>query len=390
MIKSPRALTYSSYAAMLFLGIVDALIGSAARQIGLSAAQIGLIIAIQYVGFGLGVLASGSLADTLPKPRILMAGSLILALACLAFYRVPVFWVNCLVMFFAGLGVGSYEGVTDTMLVELHPDQAASYININHFWAAVGKTGLAVYLLYLALNWRASVTQSGAAVLALAVVFGLSHLPLRRDTQNSFSDRVRVLSRDWTVALLFGVSVLAVGAEACSIGIMTTFLVELRGFSTGQAQLALIAYTGSMGAGRLLVGLLVRSGRVMAWTIGLFTAGVPVFLLLAFANVGLLTWPLIIAAGLGLSACLPLVLSIGGARFPEMAGTVLGALKVGIPIGGILLPFVLSLVSSGAGLGVAMGILPLTFLIALILLLALRASGAARPLPAGGQAERIA
>jgi len=384
VIKSARALTFSSYAAMLFLGIADALVGSAARQIGLSAPQIGQMIATQNVGFGIGVMVSGSFADTHPKPRILMVGSIILALACLAFYRVPIFWVNCLVMFFVGLVIGSYEGVTDTMLLDLHPDQAASYININHFWVGVGKTGLAVYVMLLALNWRASVTQSGVAVLVLAGVFALSYLPVRGGVRSNFGERVRVLTRDWTVAVFFVLAVLAVGIEACSIGIMTTFLVVLRGFSASQAQMGLIVYVAAIGLGRLIVGLLVRSGRVAQWTVALFGAGVPLFLLLSFANLGPLTWLVIFAAGLGLSACLPLVLSLGGTRFPEMAGTVLGALKVGIPIGGILLPFLLSLVSSAAGLPVAMAILPAAFLIGLVLL-AVNTATLFGPLPARSQ-----
>ncbi len=384
MIKSSRALTFSSYAAMLFLGITDTIIGSAARQIGLSAPQIGLIIATQNVGFGIGVMVSGGLADTLPKPRILMAGSIVLALACLAFYRVPLFWVNCVVMFFAGLAIGSYEGVTDTMLLDLHPDRAANYININHFWVGVGKTGLAVYVMLLALNWRASVTQSGVAVLVLAGIFALSSLPVRRGVQRNLGDRVRILTRDWTVAVFFVLAVLAVGIEVCSVGVMTTFLVDLRGFSPAQAQIGLIAYVAAIGLGRLLVGLLVRSARVAQWTMALFGAGVPLFLLLAFANLGPLTWVVLVAAGLGLSACLPLVLSLGGTRFPEMAGTVLGALKVGIPIGGILLPALLSIVSTTAGLPVAMSILPAAFLIGL-LLLAGNAAAVFGPSPAAGQ-----
>ena len=389
MIKSVRALTFSAYAAMLFLGITDALIGSAARQIGLSAPQIGLMIATMNVGFGIGVMVSGSLADTHPKPRILMVASIILALACLAFYRVPLFWVNCLVMFFAGLGIGSYEGVTDTMLLDLHPDQAARHININHFWVGVGKTGLAVYVMLLALNWRASVSQSGVAVLVLAGVFGLSYLPVRRGVRRNLGERVRVLTRDWTVAALFVLAVLACGIEVCSVGIMTTFLADLRGFSSDQAQLGLIVYVAAIGLGRLLVGLLVRSGRVAQWTLALFGAGVPLFLLLAFGDLGPWTWLAIVAAGLGVSACLPLVLSLGGTRFPEMAGTVLGALKVGIPIGGILLPSLLSLVSSAAGLQVAMVILPGAFLIGVALLVSQTAT-LFGPLPARGQvsAER--
>ena len=83
MIKNVKAITASSYLSMFFLGVSAALIGAAARNIGLSPYQIGLLIAAQQVGFILSVSFSGALADTSEKPRILFVGSLILGLLTL-------------------------------------------------------------------------------------------------------------------------------------------------------------------------------------------------------------------------------------------------------------------------------------------------------------------
>ena len=113
MIKNTSIMTASSYTSMLFLGVASALIGAAARNIGLSPFQIGLMIAIQNVGFMLSVMVSGALADTREKPRILLIGSLILSVSFLTFYLTQLFNVNLFIMFLIGVGIGTYEGVTD-------------------------------------------------------------------------------------------------------------------------------------------------------------------------------------------------------------------------------------------------------------------------------------
>ena len=56
MIRNRKILTMSSFAAMFFLGVGSAIIGAASRNIGLSPDQIGLLLAIQNVGFILSVI----------------------------------------------------------------------------------------------------------------------------------------------------------------------------------------------------------------------------------------------------------------------------------------------------------------------------------------------
>jgi MFS family permease len=368
VIKSPRALTYSSYAAMLFLGVAVSVIGSAARQMGLDPTQIGLLISIQSAGFAVGVVLTGSLADTYPKPRLLMVGSLILGIGFLAFYRTPILALNCPIMFLIGCGTGNYEGVTDAMLIDIHPDQAARHININHAWVTVGKTALAIYLLILTVNWRASLTQSGLIVLGLAAFFALAHLPVSGHRQSSIGERLAAISGQRPLAILFAVTVLAAGIESGTGGIMTSFLADLRGFTTGQAQLGLIIFLLGTGTGRFAIGLLTRSGRITRLTMLLFVVCVPIYAVLFFLNLGPLTWPAIFIAGLGLSACLPLALAIGGQRYPEMSGTVLGALKVGIPAGGIVVPSLMSLIVGLRSFQASLAVFPLAFLLGSVLL----------------------
>jgi MFS family permease len=85
LIRNIKIITAASFMAMFFLGVGGALIGSAARDIGLTAAQIGVLIAVQNLGFMLSVGVAGALADARPKPKLLLAGSLVLAFAFLTF-----------------------------------------------------------------------------------------------------------------------------------------------------------------------------------------------------------------------------------------------------------------------------------------------------------------
>jgi hypothetical protein len=56
MIRNVKAITASSFLSMFFLGVGAAVIGAAARNIGLSPFQIGLLIAFQNIGFMFSVI----------------------------------------------------------------------------------------------------------------------------------------------------------------------------------------------------------------------------------------------------------------------------------------------------------------------------------------------
>ena len=74
-------------------------------------------------------------------------------------------------------------------------------------------------------------------------------------------------------------------------------------------------------------------------------------------------------AGTTLSALLPLILTFAGALFKEMAGTVLGTIKVAIPLGGIITPFLMALIAVNVSTQASLIIFPLSLLIGLLLVL---------------------
>lgn len=368
MIRNVKAVTASSYLSMFFLGVSAALIGAAARNIGLSPYQIGLLIAAQQVGFILSVSVSGALADTSEKPRILFVGSLILGISFLAFYATEVFWVNLIIMFLIGAGIATYEGVTDAMLLDIHTERQSLQINVNHFFVTFGSIMITVYLLFLQMNWRQSVIQAGIVVLVLAAFFALAKLEKKRTQTEPYLKRLQIVSRERILVVLFFATVLVVGVELGSIGILTTFLMEMRGFSQITSKVGLIVLLLGMASGRLVLGFVVQEEHITGYILGLFGLSFLFFTGLFFLDLGGLTYIAIYLAGLSLSALLPLMITLAGLLYAEMAGMVLGVIKVAAGLGGILLPFLMSSVAKYASFQVSLLLFPIAFLLAFVLM----------------------
>lgn len=368
MITSKAFITASSYTSMLVLGVSATLIGAAARNIGLSPYEISLMIMIQNLGFMVSVMISGAFADTYSKPRILMIGSLVLSGALVAFYAIDLFNLNLAIMFIIGAGIGTYEGVTDAMLVDIHPKKENLHININHFFVTFGSILITVYLIFLQMNWRNAVVQSGIVVLGLALIYALIKLPIRNITADPYLERMKILTRDRLVIVFFIATALVVGIEGGTIGILTTYLMDLRGFDQVTSKIGLLIFLTGMAIGRILIGIFAPQEKLNQVLLTMFGMAVILYSALFFFDLDVLNYALVFLAGLSISALLPLMLAKAGVIYQDMAGTVMGSIKVAIPIGGILLPFILSQLVQYTSFAASLIIFPLALLIAFLLI----------------------
>ena len=359
MITNIRAITASSFLSMFFLGVGAAIIGAAARNIGLTAYQIGLMMSIQNLGFMLAVMITGALSDTFEKPKLLFAGSFVLAVSFFTFYLNGSFMLNLFIMFFIGIGLGSYEGVTDVMLMDIHKEKESLYININHFFVTFGALMITLYLLFLQMNWRKSITQSAIVVFLLAVFFLLARLRIEKKGVEKLSARLRFLRGQKTVGVLFIATICTVGLEMGSVGILTTFLMELRSFNQVTSKIGLIIFLSGIATGRILVGTLTKKQQIFNNIMLLFGMSTILFSCVYFINAGIITYILIYLAGITVSSLLPLIITLAGLTYIEMSGTVIGIIKLALPVGGILIPFMLSLLSKYVSLQIALLLFPI-------------------------------
>ncbi|HJS30177.1 MAG TPA: MFS transporter, partial [Anaerolineales bacterium] len=246
-------------------------------------------------------------------------------------------------------------------------------INLNHFFVTFGSIVIVVYLTYLQMDWREAVTQSAGVVLLLAIYFLAARLR-PHDSGDRYLDRIKILARERAVIALFLLSVLVVGVEAASIGILTTYLMDFHGFTQLTSKIALTVYLVGVAAGRIAIGLFARQDRIYTLLAALLALAIFTFSALFFVGLGDLTLAAVFLAGLATSALLPLVLSLASLLFPATAGTVMGTIKIAIPLGGIVIPFVMSLVSSSLSFQASLLVFPIALLLGLILILTSRSS----------------
>jgi len=187
--------------------------------------------------------------------------------------------------------------------------------------------------------------------------------------QATYGEKMRILANEKGILLLFIVAVLVVGVEAGSMGILPTFLAEVRGYGDTAAKLGLVAFLAGIAAGRLVIGFVVKLKAVLRYVAVLLALGLPCFTVLYFVDLGHWTYLVAFLAGTTLSALLPLILTFAGALYKEMAGTVLGTIKVAIPLGGIITPFSMALIAGSISIQASLIVFPLSLLAGFLLLL---------------------
>lgn len=370
MIRNRTVATASCFVSMSFLGIGVAIVGAAARNIGIAPSEIGFLITAQNVGFGLSVLIAGRLADTLPKSRLMAVGSVVVALAFATFYLWEPYAVNVLIMAAMGAGMGIYEGVTDALLLDLHEKRGSRYITINHFFVSIGSVTITLYLIYLQMNWRASLVQIAAVVAAMAVLFLFLRTPGKRSATPPVREMLRAFAAEGAIAVLFVAGVCAIGLGAGTIGLVTSFLTELRGFDQVTSKVGLVLFLAGLAGGRLLVGFLAKQGSVFRRLLAFFIlAGTTLTVLYLVPVPSWMLYVLCLAAGLSVAPLLPLVIAGAGMRYREAAGSAMGVVKLAIPAGGIVVPAILGAVAAAVSFTASLVLFPVVAGVAVITLL---------------------
>jgi len=370
LIENKGLITGASYASMFFLGFGTVVIGAAAGNIGLTPSQTGLLVSAQNIGFIIAVLASGALADAHDKARLMFAGSLVLAVSLLFYYMWRPYPLNLAIMFFVGIGIGTYEGTADAMLLGLHAKRQGMHISINHFFVTFGCLAITLLLIFLQMDWRWSMTVSAAIVFALALLFAFSRAGAGSPGTPKLGARLAFLRTQPVLAVLFVMAVCGVGIELGLTSFLPGFLLDLRGYDLVTSKIGLLLFLGGVAAGRVVFGLISSRVSILPLLAGLFIAAtVTSFVTFFVVMPAPLAMVFFVLSGMSISCVLPLLVTLAGRLYSDMSGTALGILKLGIPLGGIVVPLVLSMMARWTTFAVSLGIFPLLAFIGVILLL---------------------
>jgi predicted MFS family arabinose efflux permease len=274
-------------------------------------------------------------------------------------------------MFFIGAAMGVSEGVTDAMLLDLHEKRQAFHIGVNHFFVTLGGILITGYLIFLQMSWRVALVQSSAAVAVLALFLAFAGTGGIRRGAGSMSQRIAFLGTSRVLAVMLAAAVIFVGMEAALTGLLATFLLQLRGYDLVSSKLGLILFLSGIALGRALFGLIARRERIRLMLVILVTASALFSALVFFVPLpAAAVSPALFLFGLTISALFPLTITLTGMLFPDISGTAIGVVKLGVPLGGILVPLALAGISRAVSLELSLALFPLLSLAGLAILAA--------------------
>ncbi len=353
---------------LLAIGWTGLLIPSLLRSIrdtfGVDDAGIGVLYFLYALAYAAGSFGGGPATERLGRPAILGGAALAHAAGLIGLGLAPTFPWFVAVSLLGGLGAGCLDGGANGVVLDLYRDGRGRAMNLLHLFFSLGALS-APLIVGLAVEsgvaWQSLVIASGAAMVLIALAYLVVPMPSGRrsaerpdagaaaDAAATGSASVRLLSGP---LLLLG---LAVGTYVASeVGVSNWLVRFLEPAPLTTATLALSLYWAGIAIGRLVSSAIADRFDHRRFTLAcaLAMAGT------IAAAVLVPSLPLQIAlfgvAGIASGPIFPMIVALGGERYPDRSAAVGGAVTGMAIFGSIIYPPAMGFLSVSVGLTVAM------------------------------------
>jgi len=360
-----KPLFLASCAGMFMFGLVLALLGTLfglpemRERLHVSLAQQGNLFLILYLGILVANLIAGPAIDRLGHRAVLLASSLLAAMALVGFAMAQGFWLAAASSLLLGMGGAGLNTATTALVSHLFGEARGSML--SYLGIAFGIGALFIPLAASTLARHFSIVDLlliSALLAALCVVpYSLLRFPEAREAGHL------TLLENWRVARYPGVLLFAFvlflqsGNEAAIAGWTSTYL-GTRGASAEIATRILAVYWAAMITGRALAGYLLRrfsNEKIILGSAVSSMAGCAV--LYAAPSIPMMT-AAVVLVGLCFASIFPATLGLAGDRYPHSAGTVFGLLFSVAVLGGMTFPWAMGHIGQAFGVRPGM-ILPI-------------------------------
>jgi fucose permease len=337
--------------------LVPSLIRSIEHDFGQTDAGVGLFYFLNAGAYVTGSLGGGVVTERIGRRRVLALAVLLAAIGLGAIATVGSWPLFLLAAIPLGLGSGAIDGGGNALILDMFASARGRALNLLHLFFSLGALGspfVVGRLVESGVPWQAVVLGTALAALPLAILFAVIEMPSGRhatERGNAASAGARRLALDPLLLVL----ALAIACYVASeVGVSNWLVRFLASAPLGIATTALTLFWAGLTLGRLISARLVD--RFDHATFATVSAVV-----LAAALVGAVIVPslalsvaLFTVAGFVSGPIYPLIVAIGGERFPGRSAAVGGFLAGTAVIGGVFYPPVMGFLSVTVGLPVAM------------------------------------
>jgi len=367
--------------------LVPSLIRSVKGAFELTDAGIGIFYFLFAAAYAAGSLGGGLVTERLGRRTVLTSSALLHGAALVALGVAPS-WVTFLVAAVpAGLGAGGLDGGVNGLFLDLFRTGRGRALNLLHLFFSLGALGapLAVgRLAEIGVAWQAILLGTGLAALPLAAMFAFVAMPGGRHARSVQPAGGEVVGRvDRFRGRLAGPLLLLGVAIACyvasEVGVSNWLVRYLEPTPLSEATTALALFWGGLTLGRLASARLAdRFDHLQFATVSVVAMSVALLAAIVVPSVPL-SIALFALTGFASGPVFPMIVAIGGDRYPDRSAAVGGFLSAFGIAGSVVYPPVMGFLSVTVGLTVAMlgnVVLGVACVIALVLVGRMRPSSA--------------
>ena len=357
--------------------LVPSLIRSVKGAYDQSDAGIGIFYFLYAVAYATGSFGGGLATERFGRRLVLGAAVGVHAAGLIALGLGPSWWVFLLAGLPGGLGAGAVDGGINGLFLDRFRSGRGRALNLLHLFFSLGAltAPLAVGVLVEGgVGWQAIIVVTGVVAIPLAVLFGIVEMPggrRRGSPADSGFDATAPTGRETTAEagpptspgrglrrglaaplILLGVAIAFYVASEVGVSSWLVRFLEPAPLTTATTALSL--YWAGLAVGRLVssqvadrfdhlrFATVCAAGIAIALVGAIFVPSLPISIAL-FAVAGFASGPVF-----------PMIIAIGGERYPDRSAAVSGFLTGAAVTGSITYPPIMGFLSVSVGLTVAM------------------------------------
>jgi fucose permease len=337
--------------------LVPSLVRSIEHDFGQTDAGIGIFFFLNAVAYVTGSLGGGAVTERIGRRRVLATAAVLGSASLAALATVGTWPLFLLAAVPFGLGCGAIDGGGNALILDMFPDARGRALNLLHLFFSLGALSspfVVGRLVEAGVAWQAVMLGTGLVAIPLAILLAVTGMPTGRHAAEA-GNGSRAVARRLTLDPILLILALAIALYVASeIGVSNWLVRFLSSAPLATATTALTLFWGGLTLGRLISARLAdrfdharfaaASAVVMAVALvgAVVAPSLPVSVAL-FAVAGFVSGPIY-----------PLIVAIGGERFPARSAAVGGFLSGTAVIGGIFYPPVMGFMSVTVGLPAAM------------------------------------
>ena len=345
--------------AFLLLGwsglLVPSLVRSIEHDFGQTDAGMGFFYLLNATMYGVGVLG-GTIVTHRVGRRPVLAGGVALAASGLLILAAAGIWpIFVLGVVPFGIGCGTLDGSGNGLILDLFPAARGRALNLLHFCFSAGALACPAVVgrtVEAGVPWRGLLIATSVVGVPIAMLFARAVMPSGRHAGDRMaSARADRLLLD-RVLLVLGIAIACYVAS--EVGVSNWLVRFLEAAPLEVATTALTLYWAGLTIGRLGSARIGdRFDHTAFATLASATTGILILLAVIAPSTGL-SIALFGAAGISSGPIFPLIVAIGGDRYPDRSAAIGGYLAGAAVVGGISYPPVMGFLSVTVGLPVAM------------------------------------